>query len=116
MTNSRLTDPEILETRYPVLLEEFSVRANSGGVGKHTGGSGSKRRIKFLKAMSASILSNRRSIAPPGLAGGGDGLPGRNSLIKADGRVIDLGSTASIAVEAGDSILIETPGGGAYGA
>lgn len=116
MTNSRLTDPEILETRYPVLLEEFSVRANSGGVGKHTGGSGSKRRIKFLKEMSASILSNRRSIAPPGLAGGGDGLPGRNSLIKADGRIIDLGSTASIAVEAGDAILIETPGGGAYGA
>lgn len=116
MTNSRLTDPEILETRYPVLLEEFSIRTQSGGVGKHKGGSGSKRRIKFMKPMSVSILSNRRSIAPPGLAGGGDGLPGRNSLIKADGRVIDLGSTASIAVEAGDSILIETPGGGAYGA
>ncbi|HLY06560.1 MAG TPA: hydantoinase B/oxoprolinase family protein [Rhizomicrobium sp.] len=116
MTNSRLTDPEILETRYPVLLEEFSLRHGSGGGGAHKGGDGVLRRIRFREAMSAAILSTRRETEPFGLNGGSPGLPGANMVIRAAGETIALKGRDEIAVEAGDEILIATPGGGGYGA
>lgn len=115
MTNSRLTDPEILESRFPVLVEEFSIRKNSGGTGKFNGGDGTVRRLRFLKPMSASILSNRRTIKPPGLNGGTDGKCGRNRIFRATGEVESLGSTATIDAACGDAIEIQTPGGGGYG-
>lgn len=115
MTNSRLTDPEILELRFPVLLESFSIRSHSGGVGQYPGGNGVIRRIRFRSAMTANILSGRRSTVPFGLAGGGDGLPGCTSLKRQDGTRSVLSHIASVEVEAGDCITIETPGGGGYG-
>ncbi|MBP6745643.1 hydantoinase B/oxoprolinase family protein [bacterium] len=115
MTNSRLTDPEILESRFPVLLEEFSIRKNSGGTGEFKGGDGTVRRLRFLKTMSASILSNRRKIKPPGLNGGNDGACGANRLVRASGAIEELDSTATVQVDCGDAIEIETPGGGGYG-
>jgi 5-oxoprolinase (ATP-hydrolysing) len=115
MTNSRLTDPEILETRFPVLLEEFSRRVGSGGAGAHRGGDGATRRIRFLAPMTACILANRRRVPPFGLAGGDEGAPGTASVERADGRVEALGSTARVAMEPGDVFVIETPGGGGYG-
>ncbi|MBX9687594.1 MAG: hydantoinase B/oxoprolinase family protein [Candidatus Obscuribacterales bacterium] len=116
MTNSRLTDPEVLESRFPVLLESFAIRKGSGGEGKHKGGDGALRRIRFLEKMSASILSNHRTHGPAGLFGGKAGLPGRNLLIKADGSTINLGFRASFELEQGDCLQIETPGGGGFGA
>jgi 5-oxoprolinase (ATP-hydrolysing) len=116
MTNSRLTDPEILETRFPVLLEEFSIRRGSGGNGAHKGGDGVVRRVRFLKSMRAGILSNRRIVPPFGLAGGEPGALGRNSICRADGSTQTLPATASAALGAGDCFTIETPGGGGYGA
>lgn len=115
MTNSRLTDPEVLEFRYPVVLEEFSIRQGSGGIGKVNGGNGGTRRIRFLQAMTASILSNRRRIAPFGLAGGGAAEVGANYIERADGRIEILDSSASAAMQRGDVFVIKTPGGGAYG-
>ncbi len=116
MTNSRLTDPEVLEARLPVLLREFRYRRGSGGAGRHRGGDGLVRRIEFLRPLSAAILSNHRRLAPRGLAGGADGARGRTTLLHRDGRREALGATAATAVEAGDQILIETPGGGGFGA
>lgn len=115
MTNSRLTDPEVLESRFPVLLEEFSIRRGSGGKGRHTGGDGVVRRVRFREAMQAGMLANRRRVAPFGLAGGGDGAPGINRVIRADGRIEELPATASVEVEAGDVFEVLTPGGGGYG-
>lgn len=115
MTNSRLTDPEILETRFPVLLEEFSVRRGSGGKGKHRGGDGAVRRIRFLEDMTAGILSNRRKVPPFGLDGGEPGQLGINRVERADGRVEMLGATAAVEMAPGDVFVIETPGGGGYG-
>ncbi|MCH8863115.1 MAG: hydantoinase B/oxoprolinase family protein, partial [Proteobacteria bacterium] len=115
MTNSRLTDPEVLEWRYPVLLEEFSVRRGSGGAGRWRGGDGVVRKIRFLEAMDAAILSSHREIPPPGLAGGAPGAVGKNSIERADGSVEALQGADSVALKAGDAILIETPGGGGYG-
>ncbi len=115
MTNSRLTDPEILESRFPVLLEEFSIRAGSGGTGRHRGGDGGLRRVRFLESMQAGILSNRRIVPPFGLAGGAPGDVGRNRVERADGRIETLGSTDGAALEPGDVFVIETPGGGGYG-
>jgi 5-oxoprolinase (ATP-hydrolysing) len=115
MTNSRLTDPEILETRFPVLLERFAIRHGSGGEGAGCGGDGVERHIRFLEPMRANILSNRRRIAPKGIAGGGDAMPGINRVIRADGRVEELSATASADMEAGDIFVIETPGGGGFG-
>lgn len=115
MTNSRLTDPEVLELRYPVLLEHFGVRADSGGKGKNCGGDGSIRRIQFLTPMTVSILSQRRIAKPFGLHGGQPGKCGVNTWIKKDGEGETLPGTITIKVEAGDSIQIETPGGGAWG-
>jgi 5-oxoprolinase (ATP-hydrolysing) len=115
MTNSRLTDPEVLEWRFPVLVEQFSIRRGSGGVGRYRGGHGVIRRIRFLEPMTASILSNRRRAAPFGLQGGGDAATGRNYVVRADGTVVPLTAKASLSVAPGDAFVIETPGGGAFG-
>ena len=115
MTNSRLTDPEILESRFPVLLESFAIRHGSGGTGKWRGGDGAVRRVRFLEPMQAGILANRRRTAPFGLAGGGDALPGINRVERSSGEVEVLPATASVTVAAGDVMVIETPGGGGYG-
>ncbi len=115
MTNTRLTDPEILEWRFPVLLESFSLRRGSGGKGQHRGGDGVIRRVRFREAMTASILSGHREIPPYGMAGGGPGTVGRNYVERTDGSVTALKGTDSVEVEAGDVFVIETPGGGGYG-
>lgn len=116
MTNSRLTDPEVLETRLPVRLERFAIRSGSGGAGAHTGGDGVIRELRFLEPMRANMLANRRRVAPQGLAGGGDALPGRNWVERIDGTVEDLSATAAAEMQAGDRFVIETPGGGGFGA
>jgi N-methylhydantoinase B len=115
MTNSRLTDPEVLETRYPVLLESFSLRPESGGKGKHQGGNGIIRRIKFLEPMTANILSGHRLIPPFGLNGGESGVVGKNWVQRQNGSREDLGSTATTQMQPGDVFVIETPGGGGFG-
>ena len=115
MTNSRLTDPEVLEWRFPVLLENFEIRANSGGNGYHRGGNGVVRRLRFREAMTAGILSGRRVISPCGLNGGEAGKVGRNYVETVEGKVEDLGSTATVEMQPGDVFVIETPGGGGYG-
>lgn len=115
MTNSRLTDPEILEWRYPVVLEEFSIRAGSGGAGQAAGGNGGTRRIRFLKPMTASILANRRRVPPFGAAGGQPGALGVNYVERTDGTREDLSATASVVMQAGDVFVIHTPGGGGFG-
>jgi 5-oxoprolinase (ATP-hydrolysing) len=115
MTNSRMTDPEVMEARFPVIVEEFSIRKGSGGAGRWRGGDGATRRIRFREPMAANILANRRRIAPSGLAGGADGAPGRNWIERADGTTEELGATASADLGAGDAFVIETPGGGGYG-
>ncbi|MBF0561834.1 MAG: hydantoinase B/oxoprolinase family protein [Alphaproteobacteria bacterium] len=115
MTNSRLTDPEVLEWRFPVRLEEFRIRHGSGGVGRYFGGAGVIRRIRFLEPMTAGILSSRRRVPPFGLSGGGAGQPGRNAVERADGSVEVLPATAQVAMAAGDRFVIETPGGGGMG-
>jgi 5-oxoprolinase (ATP-hydrolysing) len=115
MTNSRLTDPEILERRFPIRVESFSVRGGSGGSGAHAGGDGSRRCIRFLAPMEAALLASRRDNAPQGLAGGGAGLAGRQRLIAASGAVTELSACFSVTVSAGDVIEIETPGGGGFG-
>jgi len=115
MTNSRLTDPEILETRLPVRLDAFAIRRGSGGEGAHRGGDGVVRRVTFLEPMRANILANRRRLPPRGLAGGGDALPGRNWVERADGSKETLAATGTAEVQPGDAFVIETPGGGGYG-
>jgi 5-oxoprolinase (ATP-hydrolysing) len=115
MTNSRLTDPEILESRFPVLLESFAIRHGSGGAGQWRGGDGAVRRLRFLEPMQVGILANRRRTAPFGLAGGGDALPGINRVERSSGAAEILPATASVTVSAGDVMVIETPGGGGYG-
>ena len=116
MTNSRITDPEVLEWRFPVLLEAFEVRRGSGGAGRRSGGDGVRRAIRFREPMTATILSNRRRVAPFGLEGGEPGETGRNSVRRASGAVQAVGSTESVEMGAGDVFVIETPGGGGYGA
>lgn len=115
MTNSRLTDPEILETRHPVRVERFAIRRGSGGAGAHRGGDGVERRITFLKSMRANILSNRRDVAPRGIAGGFDALPGQNVVERANGTKETLCACASVDMEPGDVFEILTPGGGGFG-
>jgi 5-oxoprolinase (ATP-hydrolysing) len=115
MTNSRLTDPEVLEDRHPVLVHEFRYRRGSGGDGRHRGGDGLVRRIGFRAPMTVAVLSNHRRIAPFGLAGGKDGATGINRLVRSSGDTIVLAACAAERVEAGDEIVIETPGGGGYG-
>ncbi len=115
MTNSRLTDPEILETRLPVRLVEFAIRRGSGGAGRHRGGDGVLRRVTFLEPMRANMLANRRRIAPRGLCGGGEAEPGRNWVERTDGTIENLGATGSAEMGVGDSFVILTPGGGGFG-
>ena len=115
MTNTRITDPEILERRYPVLLRKFSLRRNSGGEGHYLGGDGLVREIEFLTPLNVAILSERRVFSPYGLQGGGNGARGRNTFIRADGRKINLGGKNEIKANPGDRLRIETPGGGGYG-
>ncbi|MBD2561991.1 MULTISPECIES: hydantoinase B/oxoprolinase family protein [Nostoc] len=115
MTNSRLTDPEVLETRYPVLLESFSLRPDSGGKGKHSGGNGVVRRIRFLEPMTANILSGHRVVPPFGLNGGEAGIVGRNWIQRQNGIEENLDSTATVEMKPGDVFVIETPGGGGFG-
>ncbi|HEY0445154.1 MAG TPA: hydantoinase B/oxoprolinase family protein, partial [Allosphingosinicella sp.] len=108
MTNSRLTDPEILETRFPVLLERFAIRRGSGGEGQHKGGDGVERHIRFRERMLANILSNRREVPPAGLKGGGEAKPGINQVVRANGTVETLGATASAEMAPGDMFVIRT--------
>ena len=115
MTNSRLTDPEILERRFPICVERFSVRGGSGGRGAHAGGDGVIRRIRFLADMDVALLSTRREHAPKGLNGGSEGELGLQRLIAVDGTVKELPGCFSLKVQSGDAIEIETPGGGGYG-
>ncbi|MEH2060718.1 MAG: hydantoinase B/oxoprolinase family protein [Nostoc sp.] len=115
MTNSRLTDPEVLETRYPVLLESFSLRPDSGGKGKYSGGNGVIRRIRFLEPMTANILSGHRLVPPFGLNGGEGGKVGRNWIQRQNGIEENLDSTATVEMKTGDVFVIETPGGGGFG-
>ncbi len=115
MTNTRLTDPEILELRYPVLLEEFSIRRGSGGKGRYASGDGVRRVIRFLEPMSCAILSGFRDAAPPGIDGGADGQRGRNAVRRADGHLEQLPGCAETAIAAGEAIIIDTPTGGGVG-
>ncbi|MEZ5279529.1 MAG: hydantoinase B/oxoprolinase family protein [Acidimicrobiales bacterium] len=115
MTNSRLTDPEVLEWRYPVMLETFHVRTGSGGDGVHRGGDGAVRRVRFGEAMEVNVLSGHRRVAPYGAAGGQPGSTGETRKIAADGTVTEFGATAKTTVAAGDVFEIVTPGGGGYG-
>jgi 5-oxoprolinase (ATP-hydrolysing) len=115
MTNTRITDPEVLELRYPVRLEAFAIRHGSGGRGAHRGGDGAVRRIRALERMTASLVSSRRNVAPFGLDGGGDGAPGRQWVDRADGVRETLPGVAKIELEPGDAVTIETPGGGGCG-
>jgi 5-oxoprolinase (ATP-hydrolysing) len=115
MTNSRLTDPEVLEWRFPVRLECYEIRSGSGGAGRFRGGDGGRRRIRFLQAMTASILANGRASGAFGMAGGGAGALGRNWVERADGTRVELGAVAQIEMQPGDVFVIETPGGGGYG-
>jgi 5-oxoprolinase (ATP-hydrolysing) len=116
MTNTRMTDPEIMELRYPVRVEEFSIRKNSGGAGKFKGGDGAVRKLRFLEPMTATIVASRRTIAPFGLQGGADGATGRQHVERADGAVEPLAGSAAVDLQAGDAFIIETPGGGGFGA
>jgi 5-oxoprolinase (ATP-hydrolysing) len=116
MTNSRLTDPEILETRHPVRLERFAIRRGSGGPGRNRGGDGVIRDVRFLEPMRANMLANRRRVPPRGIEGGGDAKPGRNWVERVDGSIEELTATDSAEMRSGDRFVIETPGGGGYGA
>ncbi len=115
MTNSRMTDPEVLEWRFPVILEEYCIRQGSGGAGKWRGGNGGIRRIRFLEKMTASILSNNRATAPRGAEGGADGQPGINRVERKNGRIEVLAACAQAEMEPGDVFVIETPGAGGFG-
>ena len=115
MTNSRLTDPEVLEWRFPVLLERFEIRRGSGGAGRWHGGNGALRRVRFLASMTAAILSGHRRLPPYGMAGGRPGATGRNRIERANGEIVELGGADKAHMEPGDVFVIETPGGGGYG-
>lgn len=115
MTNSRLTDPEILEFRFPVRLESYAIRAGSGGAGRWKGGNGGVRKLRFLEPMTAAILSNNRMYAPFGMAGGEPAARGVNSVVRVDGSIEQVGHIGKVEMAAGDVFVIETPGGGGYG-
>jgi 5-oxoprolinase (ATP-hydrolysing) len=115
MTNTRLTDPEVLELRYPVLLEDFHIRKNSGGRGRWKAGDGVSRTIRFLEKMQCTILSGHRRVRPFGLAGGEAGQVGENSVRRKDGRLEKLKACDSTLLEAGEAVSIRTPTAGGYG-
>ena len=116
MTNSRMTDPEVLEWRFPVRLESYEIRAGSGGTGRWPGGNGGVRRVRFLEPMTAGILSNGRVRGAFGMAGGGDGAVGLNRVVRANGEVEALGHIGATEMAPGDIFEIHTPGGGGFGA
>jgi 5-oxoprolinase (ATP-hydrolysing) len=116
MTNTRMTDPEVLELRYPVRLDAFAIRRGSGGSGAQRGGDGAIRRVRFLEPMTAVIVASRRTVAPFGLQGGGDGAPGRQWVERGDDTHTVLTGTDRAELAAGDAFVIETPGGGGFGA
>ena len=115
MTNSRLTDPEVLEWRFPVRLESFAIRRGSGGAGAHHGGDGAVRRVRFLEPMTAVMLANHRLVAPFGAAGGAPGAVGRNWVERTDGSREEFGATCQVEMNRDDVFVIETPGGGGFG-
>ncbi len=115
MTNTRLTDPEILEQRYPVVLDTFAIRRGTGGQGKWTGGDGLTRKVRFLEPMDVSFLCGRRTVPPQGLNGGADGAVGYNRLVHADGTATDIAGRIQLTCSAGEAVIIETPSGGGYG-
>ena len=115
MTNSKLTDPEVLEWRFPVLLNSFEIKSGSGGEGKYRGGDGVIRKIQFLENMTANIISSHRKVPPYGLAGGGNAQIGKNRVEHADGSVTELSGIGQVELQQGDVFVIETPGGGGYG-
>ena len=115
MTNSRLTDPEVLEWRFPVRLDAFAIRAGSGGAGAHRGGDGGERRVRFLEPMTAVMLANRRRVPPFGLAGGSAGAAGRNWVERCAGSREEFGATCQVEMLPGDVFVIQTPGGGGFG-
>jgi len=115
MTNTRITDPEVLEFRYPVRLRRFAIRRDSGGAGRWRGGDGVVREIEFLAPLQFSILSQHRETAPFGMAGGGSGAVGCQTIIRADGSREVIGGVDGCRVDIGDSLVLETPGGGGYG-
>ena len=116
MTNSRLTDPEVLEMRFPVMLEHFGLRPGSGGSGAHPAGDGTERRIRFLERMDCAILSSHRASPPRGLAGGGDGQVGQTSVRRKDGTVEVLNACDQTVLEPGEAVTVITPTAGGYGA
>jgi 5-oxoprolinase (ATP-hydrolysing) len=116
MTNTRLTDPEVLETRYPVLLERFEIRRGSGGKGRWRSGDGTHRQIRFLERMDCAILSGQRKVRPFGLDGGEPGELGENLVRRQDGRMARLEGADQTVLEPGEAIIIRTPTGGGYGA
>ena len=115
MTNSRLTDPEVLEWRFPVRLEEYRIRRGSGGAGRHRGGDGGERRVRFLEPMTAVMLAEHRRVAPFGVAGGEPGAVGRNWVERREGRREEYGATFQVEMRRDDVFVIQTPGGGGYG-
>ncbi len=115
MTNTRMTDPEVVEWRFPVVIDEFSIRKNSGGTGRYVGGNGVVRKVSFLEPMTATLLTSHRETEPYGLEGGGPGGVGENYLKTVDGEVFRLGGNAEVALNTGDQIIIKTPGGGGFG-
>ncbi len=115
MTNTRATDPEVLEHRYPVRLERFAIRRGSGGAGRWPGGDGVVRELVFLEPVRVSLLSQHRVEVPYGVAGGGPGQPGRQRIVRTDGSVLELGGIDGCDAEAGDRLILETPGGGGWG-
>ena len=115
MTNTRLTDPEVLECRFPVRVEEFSIAQGTGGLGRHTGGNGVRRTLRFLDKMSVTTLTSHRVVPPHGLDGGEPGACGENTVVRRDGRREELAGNDSILVEPGDEVTIRTPGGGGFG-
>jgi 5-oxoprolinase (ATP-hydrolysing) len=115
MTNSRLTDPEVLEWRFPVVLESFEIRKGSGGKGQYRGGDGVIRKVRFLEAVSANIISGHRKVPPYGLNGGEPGKTGVNYVEHPDGTVTKLAGIDKVELKAGDVFVIETPGAGGYG-
>ena len=115
MTNSRMTDPEVLESRFPVVVERFAIRRGTGGDGAWRGGDGVTRRLRFRAPMTASLLADRRRVPPFGLDGGGPGAVGAARVERADGQIEPLGPTARVELAPGDAFVIDTPGGGGYG-